>query len=209
MLAESYRVLQVPFGAEMPQIRQAYRRLVLQYHPDRNQQPGAQEMFLRVQAAYEYLQRYQQTGVAPTPFVYQPPAPPKPTKEEEWEKYQYMYEPPRNPTEFAAWTRVAKERVRRQKIKDEAAFIRRTQEMKTKWWYQPARLGSYFVLLMGVLLGLFCIILPFLLLLGDNSQMAIMGVFLIPMGIILVKFMRSYRLEIRRNFGEDLPPLRP
>ncbi len=206
MLAESYQVLQVPFGAEMPQIRQAYRRLVLQYHPDRNQQPGAKDTFLRVQAAYEYLQRYQETGIANPSRFTAPSSPPKSTAEAEKEKYQYVYEPPQNPAEFAAWARVAKARAQQQKEKDQAAFIHRIQDMKTKWWYQPARLGSYFVLVVGFLLGLFCLLLPFLFLLSPNPKMILMGIFLLPMGMAMIKVMRTFREEIRRNFGENIPP---
>ncbi|MEM0962081.1 MAG: J domain-containing protein [Bacteroidota bacterium] len=48
-----YEVLGVPETASADEIRKAYRRLVLRYHPDRNPgDPTATESFLRVQEAF-------------------------------------------------------------------------------------------------------------------------------------------------------------
>ncbi|MFC0608785.1 DnaJ domain-containing protein [Rufibacter quisquiliarum] len=204
MLAESYRVLQLPYGAQMPQIRQAYRQLVLQYHPDRNRQPGAYEVFLQVQAAYEYLQKYHTVGVAAPAF---PPAPQTAaTKaERDWEKYRHLYEPPADPREFAAWAEVARERVRRQKEKDHAAYVQRTLEMKKQWWYGIALASSYALLLAGSLTGIVIAIIPFLFLLSDHPKRVFLAVILVPVGWRIVNIMQNFRQDIRRHFGEDLP----
>ena len=50
-----YELLQVEPSAGLPEIRAAYRRLVLQYHPDRNPEADAQEMTQRLNRAYEVL----------------------------------------------------------------------------------------------------------------------------------------------------------
>src|SRR5918999_2572549 len=50
-----YEVLGVSRGATEDEIRKAHRRLVLQYHPDRNTEPGAAERFKEIQEAYEVL----------------------------------------------------------------------------------------------------------------------------------------------------------
>jgi molecular chaperone DnaJ len=50
-----YEVLGVARGASEDDIRKAHRRLVLQYHPDRNTEPGAAERFKEIQEAYEVL----------------------------------------------------------------------------------------------------------------------------------------------------------
>lgn len=52
----NYEILGVPKTATAEEIKKAYRRLALQYHPDRN--PGdkrAEEMFKNVHAAYDSL----------------------------------------------------------------------------------------------------------------------------------------------------------
>src|SRR3712207_9549254 len=50
-----YEVLGVGRSASEDEIRKAYRRLALQYHPDRNKDAGAAEQFKEVKEAYEIL----------------------------------------------------------------------------------------------------------------------------------------------------------
>jgi molecular chaperone DnaJ len=50
-----YEVLGVGRSASEDEVRKAHRRLVLQYHPDRNTEPGASERFKEIQEAYEIL----------------------------------------------------------------------------------------------------------------------------------------------------------
>ena len=50
-----YEVLGVPKDATKEQIKAAYRKLALQYHPDRNKAPGAEERFKEVSEAYAVL----------------------------------------------------------------------------------------------------------------------------------------------------------
>lgn len=55
-LAESYQILELPLGASFKQVKEAYRRLARQFHPDTN--PGdrkATERFIQVTAAYKRL----------------------------------------------------------------------------------------------------------------------------------------------------------
>lgn len=50
-----YRVLGVPRTASQEEIRTTFRRLALEYHPDRNKSPDAQAKFKEVNAAYQVL----------------------------------------------------------------------------------------------------------------------------------------------------------
>ncbi len=50
-----YDVLGVPKGASKDDIKSAYRKLALQYHPDRNKAPGAEERFKEISEAYAVL----------------------------------------------------------------------------------------------------------------------------------------------------------
>lgn len=47
-----YEVLGVPKNSEKGDIKNAYRKLALQYHPDRNKSPGAEERFKEISEAY-------------------------------------------------------------------------------------------------------------------------------------------------------------
>ncbi len=50
-----YEVLGVPPGADARAIKDAFRKLALQYHPDRNRSPGAEERFKEIAEAYAVL----------------------------------------------------------------------------------------------------------------------------------------------------------
>ncbi len=50
-----YEVLGVPKGASKDQVKDAYRKLALQFHPDRNKSPEAEERFKEITEAYAVL----------------------------------------------------------------------------------------------------------------------------------------------------------
>ncbi|HEX5939965.1 MAG TPA: DnaJ domain-containing protein, partial [Dehalococcoidia bacterium] len=50
-----YEVLGVQRGASSEEIKRAFRRLAMEYHPDRNKDDGAEARFKEVSEAYEVL----------------------------------------------------------------------------------------------------------------------------------------------------------
>jgi curved DNA-binding protein CbpA len=54
-LGRYYRVLGVPSEADISEVKFAFRRLALTYHPDRNRSPGAEEKFKAIVEAYNAI----------------------------------------------------------------------------------------------------------------------------------------------------------
>jgi hypothetical protein len=54
-LDKYYKILGVQPGASKQEIKRAYRKLALRYHPDRNRSDAAGDSFLLIKTAYEYL----------------------------------------------------------------------------------------------------------------------------------------------------------
>ena len=52
---DHYKILGVASNASSREILSAYRRLALQYHPDRNKTPHANDMMLRINTSYNIL----------------------------------------------------------------------------------------------------------------------------------------------------------
>ncbi|MDO8612842.1 MAG: DnaJ domain-containing protein, partial [Dehalococcoidia bacterium] len=50
-----YEVLGVPRGASAEDIKRAFRKLAMRYHPDRNKEDGAEARFKEIGEAYEVL----------------------------------------------------------------------------------------------------------------------------------------------------------
>ncbi|KAL7713992.1 J domain-containing protein [Entamoeba marina] len=50
-----YALLEIPTTASEKDIRSSYRKMSLKYHPDKNKEEGAEEMFIEITKAYETL----------------------------------------------------------------------------------------------------------------------------------------------------------
>lgn len=50
-----FDILQLPETATKEDIKSAYRKRAKQYHPDKNKEANAAEMFIRINEAYEFL----------------------------------------------------------------------------------------------------------------------------------------------------------
>ena len=52
---DPYDILNIPRSSTDDEIKRAYRRLILLYHPDKNKQPDAADKFIEIQTAYDLL----------------------------------------------------------------------------------------------------------------------------------------------------------
>lgn len=70
MAGDYYEILGISRDADTEEIKRSYRRLARKYHPDVNQEPGAEERFKEISRAYEVLKepelraRYDRFGEA-------------------------------------------------------------------------------------------------------------------------------------------------
>ena len=55
MAKSLYQTLEIPENASADEIKKAYRKLARKYHPDINKDPGAEDKFKEINAAYEVL----------------------------------------------------------------------------------------------------------------------------------------------------------
>lgn len=62
-MQKHYRELGVSENATLDEIKKAYRKLALKYHPDRNEQATAAEKFRAISEAYQALIAYKEYGV--------------------------------------------------------------------------------------------------------------------------------------------------
>ena len=111
-MAQSYYVLGLRPGASDGEIKKAYRHLARKYHPDVSKEPDAEERFIEITTAYDYLLEKKS---APRPgFVYEEP---EPDAEE-----------------------LRRERARRYAQMRYEQFRKETMEFRRAWYYTPLKI---------------------------------------------------------------------
>ena len=63
-----YEILGVDKKASIDDIKSAYRKLAMQYHPDKNKSPDAEEKFKDMSEAYAVLSDYFPAGAPPVRY---------------------------------------------------------------------------------------------------------------------------------------------
>lgn len=54
-MIDYYQILGLNKGASLVEVKKAYRKMALKYHPDHNPDPGAHDRFILIGEAYSYL----------------------------------------------------------------------------------------------------------------------------------------------------------
>jgi len=66
-LVNDYKVFDVPFGAKLPEVKSSYKKILMEFHPDRHagnpeMLKKATEYSAKVNAAYQRIEQYLDTG---------------------------------------------------------------------------------------------------------------------------------------------------
>lgn len=75
--AKAYEILGLTVGATQDEVKKAYRKLALRYHPDLNPSSEAHEKFILIQKAYEILETAERTFSTANSNQEEPIAPPR------------------------------------------------------------------------------------------------------------------------------------
>lgn len=105
-----YKVLDLPDGASAVEIKKAFRKLAMQYHPDRNPDPKANLHFIRLTEAYEILMNQRPI---PSSGGFSQSAHARPTSHRSTTGKTHAQK------SFEERVRMAKERTRQQQIRNE------------------------------------------------------------------------------------------
>lgn len=54
-MLDYYKILEVSKNATLEEIKKAYKKLALKFHPDKNKSPDAEEKFKKISEAYQVL----------------------------------------------------------------------------------------------------------------------------------------------------------
>jgi hypothetical protein len=162
-----HSVLGLSPGATKKQIKSAYRKLALKYHPDRNKSAGAARKFQELTEAYDYLLEHPDAGANNA------------TSYEE-QLAAEVYKREREKMQQRA-------RAQREKKKQQDEYFNRPE------WHDPILLLKYAANGAILLFALSAVVLPLLLaILGDPGSLAGTSIFMI-MGIVLLVFIYQKR----------------
>lgn len=151
-----YQILGLPVGSTKAEIKKAYRKLAMRYHPDRNNGKDAEHMFFQITEAYEIL-----LGERKAPIVRNV-------------SYQYQRQYTRRSYNFRRqsyremWEgeRERRRREARQRAREQAKmryenFKKNSGSFKKSWYYKPTYYLIQTINFLGWALGLLLLFSPF------------------------------------------------
>ena len=157
-----HKILGLSPGSTKKQIKSAYRKLALKYHPDRNPSPAARQKFQEITEAYDKLLDNPEAGL----------------KDAASYDEQVAAEILRREREIMK----ERARVQREKKKQQDEYFNRPE------WHDPILLLKYAGNYIIFLFALSAVVLPILLaILGDPASLAGTSIFMI-MGVILLVY---------------------
>ena len=162
-----HKALGLTPGASKKQIKSAYRKLALKYHPDKNKSPGARQKFHDITLAYDYLMDHPHQEVRDAPGYQDTVASELLRKERE--RMQ------------------AQARARREKKRKEEEYFNRPE------WHDPLLLLKYLGRGLVLLFALAALIVPVLLAVFEDPASLAGTFFFLVVGVVLMVYIYQQR----------------
>lgn len=168
MPAKDYhKILGVSPGATEKQIKAAYRKQAMRYHPDLNSDPKARDKFIEIDAAYDFLMQH---GIVHTARDSFDDAGAREVYRRERERMQQQA------------------RARKEKKRREEEMFNRPE------WHDPILLVKYLIHGFGLLFALAAVIGPILIAIFDDPASLAGTSFFILAGVVLLIYIYQKRL---------------
>ena len=162
-----HRVLGLTQGASRKQIKSAYRKLALKYHPDRNPSPSSKQKFQEITEAYQFLLDHPDYGSR------------KATSYEDQVAAEVMRRERERMQQQA--------RARREKIQKEKEYFNRPE------WHDPILFLKYAGNGLVLLFALSALILPILLAIFSDPASLAGTFFFLLVGVVLLVYIYQHR----------------
>jgi len=167
LLKDRYKVLGLLPGATEKQIKSAYRKLALKYHPDRNPSPKAKQKFQEITLAYDDLLEHLQ----------------RPGKDAS----SYDERVAREVVSRERERMIQRARARREKKKKEEEYFNRPE------WHDPILFMKYVLHGFTLLFAIAALVLPILLTIFTDPGSLAGTFFFLVVGVFLMVYMYQHR----------------
>jgi curved DNA-binding protein CbpA len=169
MLQDYYSVLGLGKGASQEEIKKAYRKKAVEYHPEKNSSAEAQEKFILITEAYHVL-------VDDKPVEKKKQG----KTSSSYEKYKNVYTAPTDPAEYQEWLKAVREKAWKESGMPFNEFKKKNQEfLLAKKKREKIYLWSG--------LGFFAVIITIMFVYPHLTKY----VGIICLGVIILKFMED------------------
>ena len=152
----AYQTLELPNGANLPQVQKARRKMAMVWHPDRfpagsDLQREAEERTKQINNAYDILKRYLKDGDIPR-------SRPRPSKQSEKQESEQRTRQPRSRSSKQSRKQESEQRTRQQNTASEDAHSSQTHEEEDLAVKIGAKIGILAAKISGIIRIIFAII---------------------------------------------------
>lgn len=196
-----YQILGIPTGASKAEIKKAYRKLAMIYHPDKNDGKDSEHKFFQITEAYEILLGERKAPVVRTvSYQYQRQYSQRRSYHFRRQSYREMWEDERDRRRREA-RRNAKEQARMRYEN----FKKNNEAFKKSWYYKPAYYFIQTIYFLGRAFGLLLLVSPLFAVIyfhlhGSQWWKGLVCLPLILAGVLCIDYCQRLKQESEHYF---------